>query len=639
MTTQYSIARSISGQAGSSIKLFATGGADTVLYTADSVTERTNAKGQYLATFGEAAVIPAGIYTQIHFSSVGTPLSIGERSFNGTDGETATDGTAIIKSTVRREAERLSGIRDWGVYADAALISPSTGDNNLSTWCSVVKISGVWHCYYSSGSGVIRHVSLGADGKTVGATRTTVLNLGASGSYDEGLMYSPIVRIEGTTLKMWYAALNAGSDRLSIAYAIASTSDPLTWTKVSVAVAPEDAPDWVHQLPSPCGMKKFNGLYYLYGTVDADLSVLTLGYTPIDYSDRRAWVATSVNGISDWTFYPLLGASTDIRSFNDEYIHLISATSFTYVTNSETRHYLLASTGGANSDYQQVQLFESCDPLFPENATRWLGTVLYPRPYAETFPTAEIDVLCVTSDDIACLLLANVEFKMYFGGRSAGGFWSIGLATQPSTVEALRPPYRSWRDMQPNLLRQMVERNVDGDLQLRAGVAVLDPPTATKIDQILEDTGTTLPAAIAAIEGGGGSATLKKQEEILAAIQGTEVIQVASPNVQGNLVLTQGDSYDGIANPKASWTVATDYSDGWAVMLTIRGEDDAVIYSTAGTVVSATVVAVQIAAPTGLTMSGCPGQWQGKFDVQLTKAGSKKTIALGVCYINEDQTR
>lgn len=32
----------------------------------------------------------------------------------------------------------------------------------------------------------------------------------------------------------------------------------------------------------------------------------------------------------------------------------------------------------------------------------------------------------------------------------------------------------------------------------------LDSPTAQKIDQILEDTGTTLPAAIAAIEGGAG---------------------------------------------------------------------------------------------------------------------------------------
>jgi hypothetical protein len=184
---------------------------------------------------------------------------------------------------------------------------------------------------------------------------------------------------------------------------------------------------------------------------------------------------------------------------------------------------------------------------------------------------------------------------------------------------------------------------VEGSTVIDSTVAaVLDSATLQKIDQILEDTGTTLPAQIAGIEGGGGggSATLEKQEEILAAIQGAEVIQVASPNVQGNLVLTQGDDYDGVANPRAQWNVTTDYTTGWTVRLTIRDVDDAVVYTTAGSVVSATVVAVTIAAPTGLEMTGCPGQWQGKFDVELTHtSGSKKTIALGVCYINEDQTR
>jgi hypothetical protein len=138
----------------------------------------------------------------------------------------------------------------------------------------------------------------------------------------------------------------------------------------------------------------------------------------------------------------------------------------------------------------------------------------------------------------------------------------------------------------------------------------------------------------------GGDATLANQVEIKSLITGSQVIQVASPNVSGNLVLTQGDDYDGVANPKASWTVTTDYTSGWTVRLTIRDVDDAVTYTTTGTVVSSTVIAVTIAAPTGLTMAGCPGQWQGKFDVELThSSGKKKTIALGVCYINEDQTR
>jgi hypothetical protein len=126
---------------------------------------------------------------------------------------------------------------------------------------------------------------------------------------------------------------------------------------------------------------------------------------------------------------------------------------------------------------------------------------------------------------------------------------------------------------------------------------------------------------------------------LLSTLQGSTVIQVASPNVSGNLVLTQGDTYDGIGNPKAQWNVTTDYTSGWAVVLTIRDKDDAVIYSNTGTVVSATLISVAIVVPTVTPFEGCPGQWQGKFDVQLTKASSVVTIAIGVVYINEDQTR
>jgi hypothetical protein len=186
--------------------------------------------------------------------------------------------------------------------------------------------------------------------------------------------------------------------------------------------------------------------------------------------------------------------------------------------------------------------------------------------------------------------------------------------------------------------------------QIQSGLATASALATAKtiLDKI--DTGLVLDGAVYQFTanmlelglsgGGGGDATLAKQEEILAALQGVEAIQVASPNVQGNLVLTQGDDYDGVANPRAQWNVTTDYTTGWTVRLTIRDKDDAVIYTNTGSVVSATVVAVTIAAPTGLTMSGCPGLWQGKFDVELThSSGKKKTIAIGTCYINEDQTR
>lgn len=140
-------------------------------------------------------------------------------------------------------------------------------------------------------------------------------------------------------------------------------------------------------------------------------------------------------------------------------------------------------------------------------------------------------------------------------------------------------------------------------------------------------------------EVGGGDATLVKQDAILAALQASRVLTVASPNIKGDLVLVQGDTYDGIGNPKAQWAVTTDYTSGWAVAFTIRDENDVVIYTTTGTVASTVLVTVAIDAPTELPMCSSPGVWKGKFDVQLTKGASIKTIALGAVYISEDVTR
>jgi hypothetical protein len=155
------------------------------------------------------------------------------------------------------------------------------------------------------------------------------------------------------------------------------------------------------------------------------------------------------------------------------------------------------------------------------------------------------------------------------------------------------------------------------------------------------DEFTTKALNRAPSSAGGGDATEAKQDQIISLIQGSEVLTVASPNVRGNLVLTQGDTYDGAtgSNPKATWTVSTDYTSGWSVVLTIRDKNDAVVYTNTGTVPNATTVTVPIVTPTVTPYEGCPGVWQGKYDVQLTKSTSKKTIAIGVVYINEDQTR
>ncbi len=87
MTTQYADLSTVSGQTLTA-NLFAVDG-DTILFTADSVTERTNAKGVYRCTFGETSAI-SGTFRLIMFSGA-VPMASGIRVFAGADTEVAVE--------------------------------------------------------------------------------------------------------------------------------------------------------------------------------------------------------------------------------------------------------------------------------------------------------------------------------------------------------------------------------------------------------------------------------------------------------------------------------------------------------------------------------------------------------------------
>ncbi len=100
MTTQYAVLPARSGRTLTA-KLFTLAAPDTVAFTADSVTERTNAKGEYLCTFGEASVISGRHKLVLFYGSIAA--AIGYVTFAGTDGETATETpqAAELDSAVR----------------------------------------------------------------------------------------------------------------------------------------------------------------------------------------------------------------------------------------------------------------------------------------------------------------------------------------------------------------------------------------------------------------------------------------------------------------------------------------------------------------------------------------------------------
>jgi hypothetical protein len=94
MTTQTAVLAAPTGLTLTA-KLFTLAAPDTTAFTADSVTERTNAKAQYVASFDETSAI-SGDHTLILFSGT-RPVAIGYRTFAGTDGETATETPIAVE--------------------------------------------------------------------------------------------------------------------------------------------------------------------------------------------------------------------------------------------------------------------------------------------------------------------------------------------------------------------------------------------------------------------------------------------------------------------------------------------------------------------------------------------------------------
>lgn len=135
MTTQYAVLPARSGRTLTA-KLFTLAAPDTVAFTADSVTERTNAKGEYVCTFGEASAI-SGDHKLVLFDG-SLAAAIGFVTFAGTDAETATETPPTVELDPTRQqaladlAAMITGSGTADAKFDAVALSLAPGGGALT---------------------------------------------------------------------------------------------------------------------------------------------------------------------------------------------------------------------------------------------------------------------------------------------------------------------------------------------------------------------------------------------------------------------------------------------------------------------------------------------------------------------------
>lgn len=356
------------------------------------------------------------------------------------DSITASIGLLPSVADIRYEVERMNGVRDWGVYNDSPLFEPSGIDNGTATWPKVISInSSTHHMYYSaideSGKYCINHRLLTGSGRVAGSpTRIMV----GDQTYDQAGLFLPVAANEGSTIHMFYCGMPSLFANQQICYATATTGDPTNFTKQGVAIPYSGLPSYLHGGAEPTSLIKVGSTYYLYMCSVKGTQSPSYG-TYISNQDRRAAVAVSDN-LTDWEIYPLL-CNTGTESAQEPWLYAISAEVFRAGTSSTSLFYLLACGGGINTDYQQIELFESPSPLFPKGYYRHIDTILVPRDTAGNFPDTEIDVLSIMTNNINRNSFSNAsgEIRLYFGGKNYGENWKIGLSTQSNITQGLRP--------------------------------------------------------------------------------------------------------------------------------------------------------------------------------------------------------
>jgi hypothetical protein len=138
--------------------------------------------------------------------------------------------------------------------------------------------------------------------------------------------------------------------------------------------------------------------------------------------------------------------------------------------------------------------------------------------------------------------------------------------------------------------------------------------------------------------GGGGDATLAKQDEIIALLSPAVISN--NPVVSASTIqLIEGDTYDGstVLSPKLSWATTRDYTEADSVVLVIHAKNNpAITHLTANAVVvSSELIQVELTATfdPAIEYGDCASVKELSFALIAIEDSEEATIARGSCFV------
>jgi hypothetical protein len=180
MTTQYAVIDGLPTGLTPTAKLFAVASSDTeVTGNTFAITEGANAKGRYVVTITRATVLPAGDYTlRLFLGSV--PLAVADRTFLGTDEETATETPQAVEldSSVTDQLQAIEDNTDVSVGYLTTLVGRLTANaaTALANLFNMITGSGLSAKFTET---ALENVPTGGVGGSGDASQATLLEVKA----------------------------------------------------------------------------------------------------------------------------------------------------------------------------------------------------------------------------------------------------------------------------------------------------------------------------------------------------------------------------------------------------------------------------------------------------------------------------
>ncbi len=190
---------------------------------------------------------------------------------------------------------------EWEKYENNPVLdvgAPGSWDQSGVDHHSIYYDGTTYHMWYAGNDGVNKRIGYAFSSDGIVWTKHSdnpVLDIGASGEWDERMVTCPTVVFDGTSFKMWYLGINSSFSRLVTGYA--TSPDGINWTKYANNPVLVEGPSgsWDQAL-AIVGSVLFDGSSYkMWYSGAASFGAARIGYATS--SDGINWTKLATNPI------------------------------------------------------------------------------------------------------------------------------------------------------------------------------------------------------------------------------------------------------------------------------------------------------------------------------------------------------